>query len=334
MNSHDINSPHQRGRLTTSVVIALLISAAAVVGIVSADAGESQESAAPGAHEREFKDKVPAHVPIKVKIRKPEKVKDLGNEEWLGDLEVEVKNTGTKPIYFLRFALSFEDVKHRDTGYGMGFTFLYGRAELIDLTVRPLPDDPSILPGETYVFTLHETYVKGWRWYRSRVDPGPQPKKIEIIFSTLNHGDGTGYLASDGRPVRVKLSSREGQGGGPRKVASAAGGDKQAKCPPGPRDWVTNRAMILTRPAAFLPVSFSPAGVRGAWRKSVEPPQSCCSGQGISCSRVKLVPGGNCFCPGAPPQNGFRVEVDGFQCSDPAASCQMVRYAVKDCGEG
>ncbi|HZI20489.1 MAG TPA: hypothetical protein VEY09_18040 [Pyrinomonadaceae bacterium] len=322
MNSQESDRPHRRRPRLAATLVALLISAATVAGLASA-AGSSQDVAAPEPHEREFKDKVPAHVPIKVKIRKPEKVKNLSNDEWLGDLEVEVRNTGSKPIYFLRLILSFDDVINPGSGNRMGFSLVYGRAALIDLTKQPQPDDPSIPPGETHVFTLHETYVKGWKRYRSQVDPNARPKKIEIIFSALSHGDGTGYLASDGRPVRVKLSAGEGRGVNPERIAALRGGDPQAGCPPGPRAWVKDRATALTIPAAFLPVSFSPAGVRGAWRRPA--PQSCCSGQGISCSRVKLVPGGNCFCPDAPPENGFRIEVDNFQCTDQQASCQIVQ---------
>jgi hypothetical protein len=53
--------------------------------------------------ERQLEDAIPKHVPIKVKIKaeKEKAFKDLHNEKWLRDLEIEVTNTGTKPIYFL-----------------------------------------------------------------------------------------------------------------------------------------------------------------------------------------------------------------------------------------
>src|SRR6267142_246433 len=60
--------------------------------------------------ERELEDTIPAHVPIKVKIKaeKEQAFKDLSNEHWVRDLEIEVKNTGTKPIYFLHLQLHLE----------------------------------------------------------------------------------------------------------------------------------------------------------------------------------------------------------------------------------
>ena len=45
-----------------------------------------------------------------MKLKKPEKVKDSKNEEWLDDFELEVTNTGTKPIYLVSFSLWLPDV--------------------------------------------------------------------------------------------------------------------------------------------------------------------------------------------------------------------------------
>ena len=59
-------------------------------------------------------------MPIKLKLKNPEKAKDLENDRWLADLEIEVKNTGTKPIYFLDFCVEFVDVK-RDSGANIGY---------------------------------------------------------------------------------------------------------------------------------------------------------------------------------------------------------------------
>ena len=50
--------------------------------------------------ERIFENKIPAHIPIKIKIKKgkEESFKDLKNEKWLREFELEVTNTGDKPI--------------------------------------------------------------------------------------------------------------------------------------------------------------------------------------------------------------------------------------------
>ena len=40
---------------------------------------------------------VPKHIPIKIKV------KNLNNEKWANDLEVEITNKSDKPIYYLSF---------------------------------------------------------------------------------------------------------------------------------------------------------------------------------------------------------------------------------------
>jgi len=61
----------------------------------------------PQKEERELEDKIPKHLPIKVKIKaeKEKEFKDVDNPHWARDFELEVKNTGTKPIYRLGLLL-------------------------------------------------------------------------------------------------------------------------------------------------------------------------------------------------------------------------------------
>ncbi len=227
-----------------------------------------------------MKDEIPAHVPIKIKVKNEEKVKDLNNDKWLADLEIEVKNTGTNPIYFLRLGMSFVDVK-KDSGYGIGYDFVYGRMDLIDIANRAEPEDVPLLPGETHVFKLHEEYVKGWNWYRTKVEIKPQPKKVRVYLSVLSHGDGTGYVATDGTPVsdRKKSSYVQEKKSVWAGIASAAG-------PPCPPNSPFDLASLLI-PANLLPVLFYPPKT-GDVLAGALPPQSCCTGQGISCAKMKM----------------------------------------------
>jgi hypothetical protein len=179
------------------------------------------------------------------------KVKDLKNEGWLGDLEIEAENTGNKPIYFLRLGLIFADVRE-DSGNEIGYSLVYGRGQLIDIGNRAEDGDISILPGGTYVFKLHDSYVKGWDWYRTKVEKKPQPKKITIVFGTLNFGDGTGFVGADGTPVPEKQSPASD-----KKEPSRAEhhlGFRRVH-PPDTRPQRT--AFFL--PAEYSPINFSPA---------------------------------------------------------------------------
>jgi hypothetical protein len=51
-------------------------------------------------------------LPIKVKLRaeKEKAAKDVANDPWHRDLELEVKNTGDKPIYYLSLILEMPEV--------------------------------------------------------------------------------------------------------------------------------------------------------------------------------------------------------------------------------
>src|SRR5919205_639905 len=302
-----------------AVTALLLLSLVLVYGFATSRAQSETKG------EREFLDKIPSQLPIKVKVKNQEKVKDLTNDQWLGDLEIEVKNVGDKPIYFLRLMLVFVDVK-KDSGDEIGYSLVYGRGQLIDIDNRPEPSDVPILPGGTQVFKLHESYVKGWNWYRTKVEKKTHPKKVEIIFSALNFGDGTGFAVSDGKPIPEKRSSiRDDRNGGQSTGPPAADPGR----PPEPR---FQQASFLM-PAGYSPVFFLAAG-NTKLSGVLLPTQSCCSGP--ACDRMKLAFGGNCSCPPPPevPEPSFHVEFDGFQCRGSGFSCTTQRYEQSECGEG
>ena len=98
-------APRRRPRKLNVTSFLLLASLLAVLaaGLAFTSRSRAQEG-------REVEEKVAKHLPLKVKLRKPEKVKDGKNEGWADDFELEVTNTGTKPIYFLYFSLSLPDV--------------------------------------------------------------------------------------------------------------------------------------------------------------------------------------------------------------------------------
>jgi len=150
--------------------------------------------------ERELEDTIPAHVPIKVKIKaeKEQAFKDLSNEHWVRDLEIEVKNTGTKPIYFLHLQLHLETTG--PDGNGVGFVLLYGRTDLVEITAPLKPEDVPIKPGETHIFTIAERFVRGWERI-VREDNVRQPKKVRVIFQNINFGDGTGFWGTTAAPL-------------------------------------------------------------------------------------------------------------------------------------
>jgi hypothetical protein len=192
-------STHDSGTAGGFNVLRLMVSAfvAALIltyGILPARAQEA------GPEEREIVEKIPKHLPIKVKIRKPEKLKDARNEDWLSELEVEVANTGAKPIYYLNISVFLPDV-FAPSGRNCGFPLQYGRAVLVALDEPVLPDDVPLLPGEVIVLKVLENPVEAWKLRRARGER-TNPKKIEFIFNYLNFGDGTGFVGGKSLPER------------------------------------------------------------------------------------------------------------------------------------
>jgi hypothetical protein len=199
-------------RHLAAAAVCLMFSLAALCGLSSgrAQSGEKEE--------REVVDKIPKHLPIKVKIKKPEKLKDARDENWLDDLSIEVTNTGTKPIFFLSIHLAMPDVLAPD-GHKYAFLYKYGRIDLAAFEESVRPDDVPLQPGETVTLMPPANHVEGWKSLRGE-GKVTNPRKLELKFQEINHGDGTGYLGTDGTPmpIRKQRSSNEPHSGGDKSL--------------------------------------------------------------------------------------------------------------------
>jgi len=162
--------------------------------------GMSTPSGAQSPEERELDNTVPKHLPIKVKIKKEKEkaFKDLKNEKWLRDLELEVTNTGDKPIYFLDLTVVLPEIT-TPNGYNVMFGLHYGRIALGDIKTKAEPDDIPIKPGETHVFGLSHKQA-AWEVFKNKKN-WLQPKKLRVKFQILSFGDGTGFWGNEGLTV-------------------------------------------------------------------------------------------------------------------------------------
>src|SRR5688572_27643880 len=150
MNAQRLSRLIQPHNLTSLLIVSFALLVVAF-GLSSGAAQSSQDGAADSApDEREFKNTVPAHVPIKVKLRNEQSFKKKENKNWARELEIEIKNTGTKPIYFMYMVVNMPDVRG-ENGYPYAFQLHYGRMELRDLEAPVLPDDVPVRPGESVV---------------------------------------------------------------------------------------------------------------------------------------------------------------------------------------
>ena len=148
------------------------------------------------AQERIFENKISDHIPIKIKIRKEKEgsFKDLKNEKWLREFELEVTNTGDRPIYFLLIHLD-TNVKF-DGGPEIVYSVMYGRPELGDIVTKATSEDVPIKPGETIYLSVNLSGARLWETM-VREQRFPESTKFTALFQQLSFGDGTGYFAGE-----------------------------------------------------------------------------------------------------------------------------------------
>ena len=148
---------------------------------------------------REFKD-----MPLKVQA-----IRNLDSETWHKDLQIEVKNVGTKPIYSILAYLEFLDEKAPGNGIS-AILLRYGERKYLDITVDGDPRDAHLNPGDTYVFTIEEKYKKG---LAIRHERSPESfRHMEFRFNLINFGDRTGFEVGDPTDYRnVRKPSGDGK---------------------------------------------------------------------------------------------------------------------------
>ena len=142
--------------------------------------------------ERVFENAIPKNAPIKIQIKKENEksFKDLKNEKWVREFELEVTNIGDKPIFFIYLTL-ITDVKLSDGP--LMFTLVYGRPDLGDIITKAAPNDVPIKPGETYVFKIHAGQALAWE-HGVNEKKRPDASRIKAKIEELSFGDGTGYF--------------------------------------------------------------------------------------------------------------------------------------------
>lgn len=218
MNAHGLRQILHRQHLASLIAFCLL-SFVVVFGFVASGA-HSQQNASPvyAKNERGLENTIPDHVPIKVKIKNEKSFKNLQNRGWARELELEVTNTGSKPIHYVYVILLMPDVFLED-GVPLSFRVKYGRHWLSETSDPAQPEEPPIQPGESVTIKLPESRWKAYEATRERMKK-EDPKRIKIELQIIDFGDGTGYESTKGVPLtypirkssRDKLPARESSG--------------------------------------------------------------------------------------------------------------------------
>lgn len=163
--------------------------------------------------ERQIENTIPKHVPLDLKIKKEKEQawKDLKNEKWASDFELEIKNNGEKPIYTFYLLLYFDVPTDFETE--LIAPIYYGRPEISDPRAKPTEEDVPIKPGESMIFKIHPNILLSWD--KGRREKGWRlPTKVRIKFWSVTFGDGTGLMFNEGVPYptrkpRAKTSQRQ-----------------------------------------------------------------------------------------------------------------------------
>jgi hypothetical protein len=238
------------------VLAAALLGSMLVALGITCDFSTSDASTKAQQEERQLESLIPKHIPLGLKIRKEKEkeFKDLGNERWAHDFELEVTNTGDKPIYAF-YLLLILDVKD-SLGQRVVAPVYYGRTELGDHRVKATPDDVPLKPGESCFLKIHPGQLGAWDMIRKE-EGRPYPKKIQVKLEGLSFGDGTGYMGNDGILVPRKPSEQSNLSRCAPQQARE--GPKLADWRVAIRDYRAPTAKNI--PAIFLPVNFFVANI-------------------------------------------------------------------------
>lgn len=307
------SSPHLFKRTTLVAGVVILAGLFALIQTASNQSQDQNPSSeklsneiemVPPGQEKKVFIMFPPHVPLKVKV------KNENSKRWTRDLEIEVTNSSTRPIYFLDFFVTLPEI--RVSGIKVGFWMHYGRAELLVFSTPITPEDVPLQPGEKYTFKLQNGEADGWDYLKDK-EGKPEPRIIEIGFQRLNFGDGTGYLGSGGTRKNIH-----------RKI------NLNNKC--GPPSRSPDRSSLLAfsfLPASSLPVNFFKRETFDVYSfKSVLMPDLCCTGEQSSCVFVKE---STFSCARTCDSNPNRPNKEHVGCTDPQGQCMVYESRYDTC---
>lgn len=191
-------SPQQKIAVsfTKRLLLVMFFSGASIFlirGIYALGMAQPQESSS---QERKFKITEFKDMPVRV-----QKVKNLQSETWNKDLEIEVKNVSSKPVYFILAYLIFPDDK---TAAGeVGFPLTFGKRENILIRRIAEAEDPHLNPDEIYVFTIPEPHRRGFEGRHKKFPAAYRNFRLDVML--VSFGDGTGWEVGEPRDKRKQL---------------------------------------------------------------------------------------------------------------------------------
>ena len=248
MKTLDAHRTNRRGLNILLVLFSFLVGTFCLVWGVA----HSQQADSAEADGRKFENTIPEHVPLKVKLKSEKSFKDSNNKGWARELELEVKNTGSKPIHYLYVILDMPDVLLED-GAPLSFRVSYGKSWLSEASAPLRPEETPIPPGESVTLKIQEKRWKGYEMLREE-KKWSDPKRVRLELQILDYGDGTGFESTQGAPLLYppKKSSLD------KPPVRESGGTCQPPAEERVRDSTVNflKTALFSEPASLLRVNF------------------------------------------------------------------------------
>jgi len=191
MTSQRLFCRHPRQRLAAGALVVCLGLAQGANGAGPA-AGPGPEGT------RAVVNALPPRLPLKVVVKNQELVADSKNERWLRDLEVEVTNTGSRPIYYVSLLLLLPGAKMG--GLQPVYKLKFGNPALGSFTAIARPEDVPLAPGASAVIKVSEDEALTWEKWKAK-GAATDPQKLVLVLHQLNFGDGTGLVGRDARQM-------------------------------------------------------------------------------------------------------------------------------------
>ncbi|MBI1760629.1 MAG: hypothetical protein HYR56_04250 [Acidobacteria bacterium] len=124
------------------------------------------------------------------------RISGVDSADFPNDFEVEIKNIGDKPIYFMYLYLDLPEVEIG--GSHWVFIIQYGRGELLELRNTANADDVPIKPGEVHTLKIPTNQLNNFAKLMKELEPTRSEAlkitKVQLSPFLINFGDGTGYI--------------------------------------------------------------------------------------------------------------------------------------------
>jgi hypothetical protein len=173
-----------RRLLSSSALIAILFVAIANDGSRSV-AGGNRDPGKRTLHVMDYGHELPIEIT---------EIRNFHKSHWLRDLEIDLKNVSTKPIYEIYLMLFMPDDRD-DGGNSSAVGLEYGRFDLVHPSHLPSADDKPLWPGATVVMKVDERQSTGYEHHLTKQSVQvASTYRIRMAILAINFGDNTGFI--------------------------------------------------------------------------------------------------------------------------------------------